>query len=56
MKINTTFVNPPIGDRSCDWEAVMDDYEPGCPIGRGATEQKAIDDLMWQLKDDLCPI
>ena len=30
----------------------MDDYEPGCPIGHGATEQKAIDDLMWQLKDD----
>jgi hypothetical protein len=53
MKINTTFVNPPIGDRSCDWEAVTDDYEPGHPIGRGATEQKAIDDLMWQLKDDL---
>jgi hypothetical protein len=52
MKINTSFINPPIGDRSCDWEATMDNYEEGCPIGRGATEQKAIDDLMWQLKDD----
>ena len=53
MKINTTFVNPPIGDRSCDWEAVTDDYEDGCPIGRGRTEDEAIEDLMGQV--NVCP-
>lgn len=53
MKINTEFVNPPIGDRSCDWQATMDDYEPGCPIGRGRTEDKAIEDLMWQLEEQI---
>lgn len=51
MKIETTFVEPPIGDRSCDWQAVLDGYEPGCPIGRGATEDEAIEDLMWQLSE-----
>lgn len=53
MKINTEFVNPPIGDRSCDWQATMDDYEPGCPIGRGRTEDEAIEDLMWQLEEQV---
>lgn len=54
MKIETVFVNPPIGDRSCDWEAMRDDYEPGAPIGRGRTEEEAIQDLMWQI-ESACP-
>jgi len=49
--IHTTFEYPPIPDRSQDWSAITDDYYPGDPIGRGATESEAIDDLIWQLTD-----
>jgi hypothetical protein len=59
MNIQTTFVNPPIPLRCCDWSAIdADTYDGDGPIGRGATEQEAIDDLMEQLQDDLydCPI
>ena len=57
MKINTSFVNPPIGDRSCDWQATLDNYEEGGLIGRGATETEAIEDLKEQLGDEptSCP-
>lgn len=51
MKIITEYVNPPIPIRYCDWSAVTDDYEPGDPIGRGETEQEAINDLLEQLND-----
>lgn len=40
----------PIPLRQFDWEAVMDNYEPGCPIGYGRTEQEAIDDLLEQIE------
>lgn len=50
MRIVTHFEYPPIPVRSYDWSAVDDDtYEPGNPIGRGATEQEAVDDLLEQL-------
>lgn len=45
MKIITNHIYPPIPIRQFDWSAVDDNYEPGCPIGYGATEQEAIDDL-----------
>lgn len=56
MKIRTEFVYPPIPDRSFDWVATDDDTYDGaedshCPIGFGATEQEAIDDLISQLED-----
>ena len=52
MKIRTSFDYPPIPVRSFDWSAVDDDtYEPGNPIGHGATEQEAIADLMAQMDD-----
>jgi len=44
-KIITEFIYPPIPNRRFDWSAVTDNYEPGCPIGYGPTEQAAIDDL-----------
>jgi len=51
MQIRTTFVYPPIPVRDFDWSAVDDDtYDgEGCPIGRGATEEEAIADLLEQL-------
>jgi hypothetical protein len=52
MKIRTEFVYPPVPFRDCDWSAVdYDNYEPGCPIGRGRTEQEAIEDLQQQIED-----
>lgn len=51
MKIITNFVYPPIPIRQFDWSAVDDNYEPGCPIGFGATEQEAIDDLKQIMED-----
>jgi hypothetical protein len=52
MKIRTSFEHPPIPIRDFDWSAVTDDYEPGHPIGRGATEAEAIADLKEQLEAD----
>lgn len=45
-KIVTKFDPPPIPVRECDWSATFDDYDLGSPIGHGATEQNAIDDLL----------
>ena len=50
QRIVTHFVYPPIPVRNFDWAAVTDSYEPGCPIGYGATEQDAIADLQEQLE------
>jgi hypothetical protein len=47
-RIITEYVYPPIPDRSMDWSAVRDGYEPGNNIGRGPTEQASIADLIEQ--------
>lgn len=53
MKIRTTFDFPPIPDRSFDWSAIDEETYDGAEdsgnrhqVGRGRTEQEAIDDLM----------
>lgn len=52
VRVQTEHVYPPIPDRSCDWSAIdSDHYDEGEPIGRGATEQEAIDDLISQLEE-----
>ena len=51
--IITHYVYPPIPDRSFDWSAVRDGYEPGCPIGRGPTKAEAIQDLLDTESDNL---
>ena len=53
MKIITEYWAKPIPCRAFDWTAVDDDtYDgPGSPIGSGATEQEAIDHLIWQMED-----
>lgn len=48
-KIITTHIYPPIPIRSFDWQATLDDYEPGEPIGHGPTEAAAKADLLEQL-------
>jgi hypothetical protein len=51
LKIKTNYWAKPIPDRSFDWCAYdAATYEPGCPIGYGATEQEAIADLMKELE------
>ena len=50
-KVRTENIFPPIPVRAFDWSATFEDYEPGCPIGYGASEQDAIDDLMEQWED-----
>lgn len=46
-RIRTEYDPKPIPFRGCDWVATFDGYEPGAPIGYGATEEEAIDSLMW---------
>lgn len=52
MKIVTDYDPKPIPLRQFDWSAVDDDTydDVGGPIGYGATEQEAIDDLINQLE------
>ena len=56
-RIHTTYEYPPIPIRTCDWSAVLDDYD-GAPdagphqyVGLGATEAEAVRDLIEQLED-----
>lgn len=49
-KIRTYYELPPIPLRDFDWAAFSEDYEPGWPVGRGRTEQEAIEDLNEQLE------
>jgi hypothetical protein len=56
MRVRTEYDPPPIPVRSCDWSAVDDDTYDGAPdqhspVGYGATEQAAIEDLLAQLDD-----
>ena len=50
MKIKTSYVYPPIPDRSHDWCAYDDDtYDgPGSTLGWGQTREEAIADLLAQ--------
>jgi len=62
VRIRTSFDYPPIPVRDMDWSAVDDDtydvdcaedgFFSNCLIGRGATEQEAIEDLLEQLARD----
>jgi hypothetical protein len=53
MKIVTDYWPKPIPLRCFDWTACSDDYEPGMPVGYGATEAEAIADLLenYDVKD-----
>jgi len=56
MKIRTSYWAKPIPIRAFDWSAVDDGTcdgaeESHCPIGYGATERDAIDDLKRQIEE-----
>lgn len=42
---------PPVPGRQFDWHATEKGYEPGDPVGYGATEQDAITDLQDQVAE-----
>jgi hypothetical protein len=44
-KINTSYNPKPMPARGFDWCATFDGYEPGDPMGYGATEEAAVKDL-----------
>lgn len=44
-RIITEHCLPPIPLRQFDWTATRDSYEPGDPIGYGASEGEAVADL-----------
>jgi hypothetical protein len=46
------FAFPPIPVRSFDWAAWIDGTEERGPIGRGATREAAVDDLLEQLEEE----
>jgi hypothetical protein len=50
--VRTSFWLKPIPIRFYDWEAVLDNYEAGHPIGFGATEADAIADLNEQIEEN----
>lgn len=60
MKIETSFVYPPIPIRQFDWQATTDNYDAELvdgewrsshPVGHGATEAAAIADLLEQIEE-----
>lgn len=51
LKTRSTYWPKPIPTRAFDWVVVLDDYEPGSPIGYGATEREALDDLFAQIEE-----
>jgi hypothetical protein len=57
INIRTNYDYPPIPVRQFDWSAIDDDTYDGaddssCPIGHGATEFDAIEDLLEQIDDE----
>jgi hypothetical protein len=50
-KVITTYVHPAIPVREFDYQSTLDGYEPGEPIGWGATPAESVADLMEQIED-----
>lgn len=54
MKVTVSYICPPIGVRSFDWEASLDSYngdEPNAPRGFGQTKLAALEHLLEQLDE-----
>lgn len=51
-KIVTECIRPPIPIRQFDWRATYAGYEPGDPMGYGATEAEAMADLVLNATDE----
>jgi len=51
VMVVTSHIKPPIPIKNHDWQAVLDNYEPGEPIGYGPTEADAVCDLYIQIAE-----
>ncbi len=51
MTIVSSFINPPIPIRTCDWCAYLDGEEEG-KVGWGRKQLDAINDLLEQLDEN----
>jgi hypothetical protein len=51
-KVVTSYWPKPIPISKFDWSATTDDYDLGSPVGFGATEEEAINDLILQLGEN----
>jgi hypothetical protein len=49
MKIATDYAS--CGPLGYVWRAVVEDLEENTPLGTGATELEALEDLRWQVDD-----
>ena len=49
--VRTQYWAKPIPIRKSDWQATLDGWEPGQPIGHGETEAEAVHDLFMALAD-----
>lgn len=55
VKIVTNYLRTPNVVRDLDWMAYAQNWKTGDPIGHGATEQEAIDDLREELESRVHP-
>ena len=55
VKITTSYLQTRNVVRDLDWMAYAANWQPGDPIGKGATEQQAIDDLREELESRVHP-
>lgn len=55
VKIVTSYLATPNAVRNLDWMAYAENWRVGDPIGHGATEQEAIDDLREELESRFHP-
>lgn len=51
VTVVTNNIRPPVGTRNMDWEALLDGYEKGDPIGYGPTEADAVYSLFVALDE-----
>ena len=51
LNIVTRYAPPPIPERSCDWYAYVDGSDEDAPVGYGATEAEAIEELKFILEE-----
>jgi hypothetical protein len=51
VQLITNYWAKPIPMRKFDWQATLDGWEPGEPIGHGESEADAVYDLFMQIAD-----
>jgi hypothetical protein len=50
MKVIISRTHAPIPGEWCRWQATLEDYDGGDPIGHGRTPGQAVDDLLMEIE------